>query len=260
MEIIFQELYCQRVYEMTGSNDAKDIIVVVHDQLDFVKKCIDSLYLNTKNFNLYLWDNNSMAPTRECLEEVAKTNDNVVLVRHSENIGFIAPNNELARHGKSPYIILLNSDTEVYPGWDTALIGWLKENPKCALVGYQGGTLDPDGRGWSGARYGDFLDYVCGWCLCLGRHTFNRYGLFDEKNLSFAYGEDSDLSLRLQEAGFNIHSLHIKLVKHYGNVTSLEVQREMDTSYSFKRNHEYIRKRWESYLTNERAALKVKTS
>ena len=249
------ELYYQYAYEMSGATDPKDIIIVVHDQLDFIKRCVNSLYQTTKNFRLYLWDNNSMAPTKEYLEEVARTHDNVVLVRHLDNIGFIKPNNDLARLGKSPYIILLNSDTEVSKGWDTILIGFLKMNPEYALVGYQGGTLNPDGRGW-GDRHGGEIDYVCGWCLCISRGTYDKYGLFDEKNLSFAYGEDSDMSLRMKEAGFKIHALNVQLVKHYGNVTSLQVCTEMDTSVTFKKNHEYIRQRWKEYLDHERIDLK----
>lgn len=249
-----EELYCQYVYEMAGVFEHKDILIIVHDQIDFVKPCIDSLYLNTNNFTLYLWDNNSMAPTREYLEELAKTNNNVVLVRNSENIGFIKPNNELSKLGTSPYIILLNSDTEVSKGWDTALIGWMKNNNNCAIVGYQGGTLDADGKGLGGSVNGKF-DYVCGWCLCMKRNIYEKLGLFDEKNLTFAYGEDSDLSLRMKEQGFDIHVLNIKLVKHYGNVTSMEVSKEMDMSVTFLQNHKYIKTRWQHYLKNERVSL-----
>jgi GT2 family glycosyltransferase len=249
METTFQEeLYYQYIYEKNGSRDTKDIVIIVHDQPDFTKRCVDSIYQHTRSFNLYLWDNNSMIPTKEYLEEVAKR-ENVTLIRSPENIGFIKPNNELVKLGKSPYIILLNSDTEVMQGWDTALIGWLKGNPKCAITGYQGGILGPDGKGFGGNT--QEFDYICGWCLCLSRDTYDTYGLFDEENLCFAYGEDSDLSLRVKEAGFDIHSLQMKLVKHFGNVTSIEVHKELDTSESFRRNHDYIRKRWYNYLVNK---------
>lgn len=247
-----QELCHQYLYEQTGAQETKDIIVIVHDQLDYVKKCVESLYENTKNFVLYLWDNNSLPPTKEYLEEVARNNHNVVLHRHSENVGFIYPNNEMARKGNSPYIILLNSDTEVRRGWDTALIGWLKGNPDCKQVGYEGGLLEPDGKGNGRSWCGTNIDYICGWCFCIDRDTYNALGLFDEYNLSFAYGEDSDLSLRIKESGYEVYAMHIKLVKHYGNVTANVVQTEMDTSLSFEANHVYIRKRHAHYIANHR--------
>lgn len=256
MNTFQDELYYQYTYEMTGNLDNKDILIVIHDQLDFIKACVESIYATTKNFTLYLWDNNSMAPTKEYLEHLSKTHDNIVLIQHSENIGFIKPNNELAKKGKSPYIILLNSDTEVVKGWDTALIGWLKANNNCAIVGYQGGALDENCKGLGGCLNNKY-DYICGWCLCISRKLFDEFGLFDEKNLTFAYGEDSDLSLRMKEKKFDIYAMNAKLVKHYGNVTSIEVQKEIDTSVSFTQNHKYLKERWKSYLTNNRASLHV---
>lgn len=242
---------------IAGTPETKDILIVVHDQLDYIKQCIESLFEHTHNFTLYLWDNNSMAPTREYLEEVDRMHSNVVLLKHSDNIGFIIPNNKLAKLGNSNYIILLNSDTKVQKGWDAALIGWLKENPNCAIVGYQGGTLEEDGRGSNKERSGPFIDYVCGWCFCMSRSIYEDFGLFDEANLSFAYGEDSDLALRMKEAGYEIYAMNIKLVTHFGNKTALEVQKEMDTSVSFDRNHQYIRMRWKDYLENHRVMRKV---
>jgi GT2 family glycosyltransferase len=251
-----EELYCQHLYEHAGAGDTKDIIIVVHDQLDLVKKCVESVFQNTDHFTLYLWDNNSMAPTREYLEEVARTNKNVVLQQHPTNAGFIKPNVEMMKKGKSTYVILLNSDTEVRKGWDTALIGWLKQHPNCKQVGYEGGVLEADGKGNGKAWSGSEVDYICGWCLCMERETIKWYGFFDDYHLFFAYGEDSDLSLRMKEAGFDIYALHLKLVTHVGNATSKEVQKEMDTSTSFEQNHTYIRKRYANYLATKRVMLR----
>lgn len=257
-ETLQDELVYQYTYEKTGCHEQKDILIVVHDQLHHIRKCIESLYAHTKNFTLYIWDNNSMAPTKEYLEGVSYHRHNIVLVRSPENLGFIKPNNELAKMGNSQYMILLNSDTEVLRGWDSALIGWLRNNEKCAVVGYQGSTLLPDGRGSGKEKNGGCIDYVCGWCMCLDRKKiYDKYGLFDEKNLSFAYAEDSDFSLRMKEHGFTIHAMNIKLVKHFGNATSIEVQKEMDTSSSFQLNHHYMRIRWKDYLESNRVDKQI---
>jgi len=44
---------------LSDSSDGinKDILIVVHNQYDYVKNCIESIYKNTKNFNLFIWDN-----------------------------------------------------------------------------------------------------------------------------------------------------------------------------------------------------------
>lgn len=253
---LHEELASLYVFEQKGEQPPKDIIVVVHDQLELMKKCVTSIYSTTTNFTLYLWDNGSMEPTRKFLELLAKTHDNVILVRDEENIGFIRPNNELARLGKSPYIILLNSDTEVKKGWDQAMIAWLQSHPNCRQVGYQGGVLIEDGRGCDKDAHGPNIDYVCGWCFCITRDTYNEYGLFDDVNLEFAYGEDSDYSLRLKEKGHAIYALNLKMVHHVGNATSKEVANERDTSKSFNGNHAYLRNRHADYLTTKRILLK----
>lgn len=249
----FEELYCQA--ECENLQPHKDIIVVVRDQYDYVKKCIDSLYQHTTNFTLYLWDNGSKPETANYLNEVSFKQSNVHLVRVEQNQGFIIPNNRLAALGKSPFIILLNSDTEVRHGWDTALIGYLLAHPEVAEVGYNGCTVDHTGRGnpaWSG----DFIDFIPGWCACFTRATYERFGLFDDVNLEFAYCEDSDFSFRLKEAGFKVYALHLDLVTHFGNKTISQVQHEQDVTLTFKKNHEHICKRWAKYLSTERVLLK----
>jgi GT2 family glycosyltransferase len=254
-EELTEELAHLYVFEKTNEQFPKDIIIVVHDQLELIKNCITSIYTMTSNFTLYLWDNSSMEPTKKFLELISKVHDNVVLVRSEQNLGFIKPNNRLAEMGKSPHIILLNSDTKVMKNWDLAMIGWLAGHPNCKLVGYQGGALMENGQGAVCAGYGNRIDYVCGWCCCFTREDYNKFGLFDEVNLNFAYGEDSDFSLRFKELGYEIYALNMNLVWHLGNATSKEVVNEMDTSKTFQANHNYIRNRHSKYIAEKRILL-----
>jgi GT2 family glycosyltransferase len=248
-----EELTCQFDYENKAKHSV-DIIIVVHNQLDYIKKCVETLYENTVNFKLYIWDNASDKPTADYLKELSETKNNVHLERSVENLGFIKPNNILASRGSSDYLILLNSDTEVYKGWDTAMIGWLINKTEYGQVGYLGGLLDEHGQGGK-ARAGDLIDYVCGWCACMARTTYKENGLFDE-NLVFAYGEDADLSLRLQDKGWKLRALHLGLVLHHGNATINEVRKTRDCKQTFDQNHDYIRRRWKNYLLENRAVLK----
>ncbi len=227
-----------------------DIIVVVHNQLDYTRNCIESLYRHTRDFHLWLWDNGSDAETRDYLTDVARR-ENVTLERSEENLGFIIPNNRLAAQGRAPYLILLNSDTEVRAGWGAKMLDYLKAHPEVGEVGYEGGLLGPDGVG-CGQGEGDEIDYVAGWCACLSRKTYEQHGLLDEEHLQFAYGEDSDLSLRLQDAGLRVHALPDGLVTHYGNKTIAEVSRRRDTRSTFAANHTYFRQRWAKYLAEDR--------
>lgn len=238
-EIIEELLIMQRYISVR-----KDILLVVHNQFEWVKRCIDSIRASTDNYDLYIWDNGSDEPTKSYLQSLSAH-----VIRSEKNEGFITPNNELAKLGTSPYLILLNSDTEVQEGWDKALIAWLQQKPDVAATSYLGGRVDGDFYG-KHFGWGEQLDYLCGWCLCISRETYNEFGLFDADNLKFAYGEDADLSFRLKSAGKHIRALHLNLVAHFENktVTNLNVESQTTLQQAFTQNHQYLRSRWKNLI------------
>lgn len=248
IESLKHELICSH----NAENQYKDILIVVHNQLDYTKQCIDSIRNNTQKYKIYVWDNASTDGTKEYLK---KQNDVIVHI-NDKNEGFIKPNNYLASLGNSPYIILLNNDTIVRQDWDLAMLGYLQHHPDTKLVGYMGGILDENGIG-AGVTYGENIDFVLGWCMCFPRKIHEQYGLFDP-NLEFAFGEDADFSLNLKENGVKIYSLHIDLVFHYGNTTIKEVRKKHDNLPTFKKNHEYIAKKWKHYLKSQRQQMRQK--
>ena len=256
----FEKYHTQMEEEMilgrTECAASKDIIIVVHNQLSYIKNCIDSIRENTSNYRLYIWDNASDKETADYLQSLVP--EGAELVRSEVNLGFIDPNNELAGWGRGEYIVLLNSDCVVLPHWTDAMVGFLKTHPEVAEVGCVGGLLEENGIG-SGSGFGYDIDYLHGWCVVFGRQTYEKYGLFN-KQLRFAYAEDSDFSLRLKEAGKKIYAFHLPLVQHFGSVTIKDVEREgvIDIHSSFRMNHEYMRLRWKDYLENERIHVKQK--
>jgi GT2 family glycosyltransferase len=110
-----------------------------------------------------------------------------------------------------------------------------------------GGILDENGKGkWFNC--GTEIDYISGWCFAIKRETYNKFGLFDQENLEFAYGEDADFSLRLRQSGAYIHALHLSLVHHFENKTILQVRHKRDCSKTFEKNHSFIKEKWNSYI------------
>lgn len=236
----------------------KDILIVVRDQLDYFKACIESIRKTTTNYHLHIWDNGSRKETVDYIQQLVSDclSENshwlISTNRLDKNFGFISPNNQMASHGKNEFIILLNSDTKVFNMWDRAMTGYLDAFPKVAQVGYWGGHLEADGRGCNGSN-GSQIDYIPGWCFCVKRSTYQEFGLFNP-DLNFAYCEDADLSLRLKEAGHELYALHAPLVHHYQNKTIIEVEKEgeIDVRASFEQNHQYLKNRWKDYLENSR--------
>jgi GT2 family glycosyltransferase len=150
----------------------------------------------------------------------------------------------------SDYLILLNSDTIVSQGWDEAMIGLLQNRTDVGITGFQGGVLDEDSFG-CGIAFGEEIDYVAGWCMCLHKTVRKKVGLFDN-NLQFAYGEDSDLCLRIKENGYKLYALHLGYVKHFGGATIKQVKEKQDVTGTFKSNHLYLKNKWNNYLKHDR--------
>lgn len=249
---------------VVADNRWKDIIVVVRDQLDYFKQCVESVREHTHNYTLYIWDNASGEETKKYIESLQAEwltledpDWNLEVWGSDVNTGFIDPNNKLAEVGDGDYIILLNSDTKVFEHWDTAMLACLQNNSEIVQVGYWGGHLGADGRGFGGDNGGD-VDYIPGWCFCIERATtYKEFGLFN-KQLRFAYCEDADLSLRIKESGKQIYALYTPLVCHYQNKTINTVHKEgeINVSATFEHNHQYIKERWKDYLANDRVLLK----
>lgn len=245
-EALKHELEC----EFHCEDRTKDIIVIVHDQLHYVQKCINSILNFTKNFKLHIWDNDSSEETKEYLKGLEAL-DNVFVHYSDINLGFIKPNNILAKGCDSDYLILLNSDTRVSEGWDKALLGYLQYHKDVGVVGYMGGLLGHDGE-CVGIEFGYSIDYVMGWCLCVPAEVYKEHGLFNDEDLEFAYFEDSDLCLRVKEAGLGIYSLFVDYVFHEGSKTVQQVEKETNISDYFLTNKEYMQRRWNNYLQSKR--------
>lgn len=225
----------------------KDILIVVHNQYEYIKNCLESIFENTENFNLHIWDNSSDKKTKNYLQKVSNKKENIFLYRSEKNLGFIIPNNKMAKKCTEDFIILLNSDTQVLKNWDKVLIGFLVKNKDVFLVGCEGGLLNKKGKGVAVASGYD-IDYVCGYCMCFAKKTYENFGLFDEKNLKFAYCEDSDFSLRLREKNKKIYACYSKdLVFHFGGKTSNNII-DNKISANIDNNMKYLQKRWHNFL------------
>lgn len=236
-----KQLIQELIWQLDGQSAAKDIIIVAHNQVIYLKETIESIQLNTKNYRLLIWDNSSNEATKEYLSTVNYD----VLITNKENIGYVQPNNVMANFCLNPYVILLNSDTKVRKGWDEALIGFLRNNQEYKIVGYQGGILDDNNVGIQ-AAWGENIDYVMGWCMCFPLDLYREIKLFDE-NIKFAYGEDSDFCLRAKHKGYKIFALHLEYVDHIGAATS----KLLDLKDIVAQNHQYLKTKWSKNERNQ---------
>jgi GT2 family glycosyltransferase len=139
----------------------------------------------------------------------------VQVVRNATNLGFAGGVCEGLKHVATPYVVLLNNDATVRPGWLGELLKPF-EDPSVAAVTSK--LLLPDGRLQSAGGYleatgyGHDLDtggdapaevaYGCGAALALRMDAVREVGGMDPAY--FLYYEDVDLSWRLWLAGHRV--------------------------------------------------------
>jgi GT2 family glycosyltransferase len=148
------------------------------------------------------------------------TGPNWVFRSNRENLGFVATANLGMRMGDG-HVVLLNSDTEVTPGWLDGLRRCLDSDPRIA-------TATPWTNNGEIASLPDFcapsppppdparvaeviaacnapvypeLPTAVGFCMAISRAAIERIGLFDAEVFGRGYGEENDFSMRAVAAG-----------------------------------------------------------
>src|ERR1019366_2432049 len=182
------------------------ISILAYQNLPLSRKCIESVLESDGDFELLLTDNGCSDGTAAYFDEVKQSQvgkRRVVVSHNATNEGFVEPNRKAFRDAYGTYVVLLNNDTVVPKNWLTMLEVPFKSDPLCAISGPAGGCCQLDGmfHGQLGPRF----EYLEGWMMCLDREKVASVepNLFPPE-LVGAYGENSYISLRMREAGFNL--------------------------------------------------------
>lgn len=232
------------------------VIIPNYNGVPYLETCLDALKGQTfQGFSVILVDNGSADGS---VDLVRNKYSWVKLIDLPENYGFCRAVNEGIRVSETPYVILLNNDTEVFPDFVEQLLKGIKERPaafSCAskMIQAQDRTkMDDAGDfysafGWAFARgkgkdiskYGkpDRIFAACAGAAIYRMEYLNQTGLLDEEH--FAYLEDLDLGYRARIAGYENWYLPEAKVYHVGSGTSGSRYNEFKIRYS-SRNNVYL--------------------
>lgn len=155
----------------------------------------------------------------------------VRVCRSADNLGFGGGNNRAAALSRGRWLVFLNPDTNVEPGWLDALLAPLLAAPglatskivlmddpgridTCANAVHLSGVTTCRGHGQSADRFDrtERVLAVSGAAFAIDRDSFEQLGGFDET--FFMYLEDTDLSLRAAVAGLPIWFVPGSRVRH----------------------------------------------
>ncbi|KKO54343.1 glycosyl transferase family 2 [Paenibacillus sp. DMB20] len=205
-----------------------DVVICVHNQLDAVKKCLDSVRRTktTQDFNLIVIDDGSDQTTRQYLGEFSKRYP-CTIIRNEKARGYTASANQGLKQSTSRYCILLNSDTIVPPHWLDRLTETMESDQRIGIVGPLSNaaswqsvpSMDSSKNGLGPNMTLDQMAelvyqasekifpramFLNGFCLMIKREVIERIGYLDETNFPIGYGEEDDYCLRARGANFKL--------------------------------------------------------
>lgn len=237
------------------------VVMLTYNRWDLTKEALRLLAEVTQpRYEVVIVDNASTDGTLAELDRV----EGARILRNPTNLGFGPANNQGAAMARGRYLLLLNSDAWVRPGWLEPLIEVADADPGVAAVAPK--LLYPDGRLqeagsiiWRDGRvrqYGDgdrsnrpeynfrrTVDYASAACLLVRRSTFRSVGGFDPR-FAPVYYEDVDLCLALAARPGRVVYQPRSVVEHVRGASSTGgVQ-----SARVERNRRVLRARWQSVL------------
>ena len=241
------------------------IIVPVFNQLPYTLACLRSLSDcgDATAFEVIVVDDASTDASARVLPSIPGLRYH----RNLQNLGFIGSCNAGAELAAGDFVVFLNNDTTVTPGWLDALLDTFRLHPDTGLAGSKlvypdgrlqeaGGIVFADGSGWNYGRFEDpahprfnfvrEVDYCSGASIALRRSQFLQLGGFDS-HYAPAYYEDTDLAMRVRQAGMKVRYQPASTVVHHEGVSSGTDLAKGIKAYQVS-NHRKFLERWQAEL------------
>ncbi len=211
-----------------------EIVIPVHEGLSLVRDCIRSIKAFTAMpFRAVIIDDASCAATHERLRALVTGDDRFELVRNETNLGFLLTCERGFASASADYVVLLNSDTVVTPGWLERMVACAESDPRIAIVnplsneaanlsvrlapGLSLTSMSQQIAKLSRRSYPDVTTAV-GMCIMFRRMAVELLGSFD-RIFAPAYCEESDLCMRYTEAGLRAVVADDAFVYHKGSAS-----------------------------------------
>ena len=247
-----------------------DVIIPVYRGLAETRRCIDSVLADPARppGRILVIDDQSPEPKLSAWLDRLAARQRITLLRNARNLGFVGSVNRGMQAAGRNDVVLLNSDTEVPPGWlarlaavahsapDIASVSPLSNNATiCSYPRPNGGPMIGGGPIVIGDNLGA-IDAACraanagrtvalpttvGFCMYLRRDALDAVGPFDAKAFGRGYGEEVDFCRRAHALGKRSLLACDVFVFHQG-----EVSFGADNSHA-ARAKKILAKRYPSY-------------
>jgi GT2 family glycosyltransferase/glycosyltransferase involved in cell wall biosynthesis len=245
------------------------IIIPICGKIDITLDCLRSISSNPQNteFEIIIIDDSSPDSSIKWLSMIP----GIRIKSNSENKGFIYSCNEGAAAGAGVFLHFLNNDTLVTSNWLDELVDTFSSHSNVGMVGSKllypdgklqeaGGIIWRDGSAWNYGRfdnpdkpeysYARQVDYCSGASILIKKQLFFSFDGFDQHFMP-AYCEDSDLALKVTQAGLRVMYQPASTVYHLEGATSGTKLESGAKSYQVT-NSQKLTNRWTSFLKDHR--------
>ncbi len=241
-------------------------VILSYNTLEYTRQCIESIreHCPAGSYEIVVVDNASSDGSREWLEK----QKDLVLVLSDVNLGFPAGCNAGIRAARfANDIFLLNNDVVMMPNaLFTARLGLYSDEAVGCVGCMQNENLPGadvflrQASGQNIPRRNALEDkiFLSGFAMLIRREALDLCGLLDERFSPGNY-EDTDLSLRLVQAGYRNVLCHNSLLYHYKS-RSFAIRKGGMDEYAeiMKRNRGKFHQKWgfdTDYYSNVRSDL-----
>jgi GT2 family glycosyltransferase/glycosyltransferase involved in cell wall biosynthesis len=212
---------------------AVDVVVCVHNALPDVRRCLWSLLAAGGHpLHLILVDDGSDQETTSFLSWFAAQHPTVEQIENRDPPhGYTVAADLGMRASTADYVVLLNSDTVVTPGWLDELIEVGESDEALGILGplsnaasHQSVPEVKAGQAWATNPLPSWLTpagmayvvraasegltprvpFVNGFCYVIKRSVIEAIGYFDETRFAEGFSEENDYSVRALDAGFSL--------------------------------------------------------
>lgn len=252
--------------ESSAYDPKVSVVVVTYNNLDFTRACLASLdeYSQYENFEVIAVDNASSDGSQAFLSEWVAGESNRKLILNEDNRGFAAANNQGLEIATGDYLVMLNNDTYVTPGWVRTLVRHLERDQTIGLIGPVTNNIGNEAK--IDIVYGNMTEMLLKsaaftrrhigltfplrtaafFCVMMPRKTYSRVGTLDEV-FGQGFFEDDDYCRRIEQLGLRIVCAEDVFVHHHLSA-SFDKLKSQDRQKLFDDNKATYEAKWGEWV------------
>ena len=254
-------------YAESAAHDPKiSVVVVTYNNQEFTRACLASLddYSQYENIEIIVIDNASSDGSPAFLAEWASGKENRKLILNEDNRGFAAANNQGLEIATGDYLVMLNNDTYVTPGWVRTLVRHLERDKTIGLIGPVTNNIGNEAK--IDITYGSMdemllksaaftrrhvglafpLRTAAFFCVMMPRTTYSRVGTLDEV-FGRGFFEDDDYCRRIEQLGLRVVCAEDVFVHHHLSA-SFNKLKSKDRQKLFEDNKATYEAKWGEWV------------